>query len=74
MQYDRHGFPIPAEFDVPAASDESGTIDHPSPRSRRTTRAGWGKRGFVLALLFGGVIPGLIVPAAMPAIREAVVQ
>lgn len=74
MQYDRHGFPIPAEFDVPSASDESGTSDHPSRRARRTTRAGWGKRGFVLALLFGGVIPGLIVPAALPAIREAVVQ
>lgn len=71
MQYDRHGFPIPAEFDVPSASDESGTPDRPS---RRTTAAGWGKRGFVLALLLGGVIPGLIVPAALPAIREAVVR
>lgn len=74
MQYDRLGFPIPAEFDVPEGLDDFGPADRTPPRSPRRAPPGWGKRGVVLALLLGGVVPGLVIPAALPAIREAVVH
>jgi len=76
MQYDRLGFPIPAEFVVPDGIDDFGppAEDRRPSRGRRGAAPGAGKRRLVLALLVGGVIPGLVVPAALPAIREAVMQ
>lgn len=74
MQYDRLGFPVPPEFDVPAGNDDFGSSAPQPARQRRTGGPGSGKRLVVLALLLGVVIPGLAVPAAMPAIREVVVQ
>jgi tetratricopeptide (TPR) repeat protein len=80
MQYDRLGFPVPPEFNVPAGIDDFGSSARdPSGRtgtgpSTGTSAAGSTKRWVVLALLLGVVIPGLVVPAALPMIREAVVQ
>ena len=69
MRYDRDGFPIPPEFDVPgAAADDAG--QQPVPVRRR---AGAGKRLFIAAIIAGLVVPTLLAPVAMPLIREAVV-
>jgi len=73
MRYDRHGFPIPAEFDLPAAADE---IPAPPRREARrpNRRPGAGKRIFLLAVLLGLVVPAIAGPAVMPTVRQAVVQ
>jgi tetratricopeptide (TPR) repeat protein len=78
MRYDREGFPIPPEFELPDATaaaealpvSDSGTVQ---PR-RRTGRAGWRKRLVVLAVLLGVVVPGLLGPQLLPTISAAVVN
>ena len=67
MRYDRDGFPIPPEFDVP--------VDVPAEGGSRPPRrrAGAGKRLLIAALIAGVVLPALLAPVAMPLIREAVV-
>jgi tetratricopeptide (TPR) repeat protein len=77
MQYDRLGFPIPPEFAVPAGIDDFGPrpVDEETPRSDRGPRKpGRPKRWILLLLLFGGVLPGLLLPAAWPLVRDAIVQ
>lgn len=80
MKYDRLGFPIPPEFTPP---DERPASQMPLRRvtaggdaepaaSRRT--AGRGKRLFLLGLLAAVIVPGVLAPGVMPAIRDAVVQ
>lgn len=70
MRYDRDGFPIPPEFDIPgAAADDSA----PQPAAPARRRAGTGKRLFLAAVIAGLVVPTLLAPVAMPLIREAVV-
>lgn len=71
MQYDRLGFPIPPEFHVPPGDDDFGPR---GPGRRPPGGPGRGKRWFLLALILGGVIPGIALPALLPAIREAVVR
>jgi tetratricopeptide (TPR) repeat protein len=81
MRYDRHGFPIPAEFEPPVPDDQSD-LSGPSrlstagqPRAgRRQARPGRGKRIFLLAVLLGLVVPAIAGPAVMPTVRQAVVQ
>ncbi len=69
MRYDRDGFPIPPEFDVPVvASDDGGRQSAPV-----RGRPGAGKRLFIVALILGLIVPTLVAPVAMPMIREAVV-
>jgi tetratricopeptide (TPR) repeat protein len=69
MRYDRDGFPIPPEFDVPAAAvDEVGRQTVPA-----RPRAGTGKRLFIAAVIAGLVVPTFVAPVVMPMIREAVV-
>lgn len=63
MRYDRDGFPVPPDFDMPAESGE--------PASRR--RPGTGKRLLLAVLIVGVVLPTILAPAALPMIREAVV-
>ena len=78
MRYDREGFPIPPEFELPDATaaaealpvSDSETVQ---PR-RRTGRAGWRKRLVVLAVLLGVVVPGLLGPQLLPTISAAVVN
>lgn len=77
MQYDRLGFPIPPEFDVPAGIDDFGPVQPRSEAAKTATARrppSRSKRWLVLALLCGGVLPGLLVPVAWPVIRDAVVQ
>jgi len=75
MQYDPLGFPIPAEFAPPDPRDERffsprGVVgDRP-----RRPEAGRRKRGLVLTLVLGGLLPAVLVPGSLPAVREAVVQ
>lgn len=69
MRYDRDGFPIPPEFDVPVVTADDG--GQRSATVRR--RAGAGKRLFIAAVIVGLVVPTLLAPVAMPLIREAVV-
>ena len=97
MRYDRHGFPIPAEFErsSPTARDavdlgrvgpQPVTLDrddgHGLPgfdspggdRSAMRPRAGAWKRWLLLAVILGGVVPAIVIPQILPAVREAVVQ
>lgn len=69
MRYDRDGFPIPADFDVP--DDVSAEAGQPRAAVRR--RPGVGKRLFIAAVIAGVLVPTLLAPVAMPLIREAVV-
>jgi len=80
MRYDRHGFPIPPEFDggdpardqLPVGGPARPLIGparhQPGPRPT-ATRKRWVVLG-VLAVL----LPAVLLPAIMPAIRQAVVQ
>ena len=79
MQYDRLGFPIPRDFEPPPGHDgrsapsvrRSGPWEPEEP-ARRGVNAG--KRFFVWALLLFGVVPAILLPAALPLVREAMVQ
>jgi tetratricopeptide (TPR) repeat protein len=70
MRYDRDGFPIPSEFDLPPRHELEGGRP---PAARRPT-AGVGKRRTILLLAVGLVIPALFLPVVLPAVREGVVQ
>jgi tetratricopeptide (TPR) repeat protein len=93
MKYDRLGFPIPPEFDLPAGVNDdfpsgrraaigdaaegslaSGRADTGSLRSRPAPGSSRGKRMVVMTVLLGAVVPGVVIPAAWPMMREAVVQ
>jgi len=74
MNYDRLGFPIPPEFDRPVADAES-----PAGRTAAVPRpprgsAGPAKRIILVAVLLGLIIPALVAPAVMPAVRLGVMQ
>lgn len=71
MNYDRLGFPIPPQFDLPPQADaKNPIITGPGPRRQ----AGRRKRLLVIAILLGAVVPAAIVPAILPAVREGVVR
>ena len=78
MRYDRDGFPVPPEFDLPdaKAAEEGLPVVDPAavPSPRRTGRAGWRKRLVVLAVLLGVIVPGLLGPQILPTISAAVVN
>ena len=97
MRYDRHGFPIPAEFERPSPAsrdafdvglvgprqvpldrdDGHGLPGFDGPRNDSSAprpRAGGWKRWLLLAVLLGGVVPAIIIPQVLPAVRQAVVQ
>lgn len=65
MRYDRDGFPVPPDFDLPA---DEGTSSLPPRRG-----VGIGKRILVYGLIFSVVVPALVGPSLMPMIREGVV-
>ncbi len=73
MNYDRLGFPIPPEFDRPA--DQSSAPAAAAGRTRGS-RSGPGpaKRIILVAVLLGLIIPALVAPAVMPAVRLGVMQ
>ncbi|MDA1040133.1 MAG: hypothetical protein O3A37_07600 [Planctomycetota bacterium] len=71
MRYDRDGFPIPPEFDVPVVFADGGNAGQQPASARR--RAGSGKRLFIAAVIAGLVMPTLLAPVVMPLIRDAVV-
>ena len=84
MRYDRHGFPIPAEFERPApvareAADfgrigsRPAVLDHDGAVTAGRQRAGAWKRWLLIAIIFGGVLPAIVLPQVLPVIREAVV-
>jgi len=85
MKYDRLGFPIPPEFEAPssAVTTERSTVtsrrsdvpdsDFPEADGRRRAAGSW-KRRVILFLLAAAVLPALLTPAALPAIRETVVE
>ena len=70
MNYDRLGFPIPAEFTPPA--DEPSVPGEARSRAARPA-AGPRKRLVVVAALLGLVVPAVFAPAVMPLVREAVI-
>jgi len=77
MRYDRDGFPIPPEFELPdaaAAEADLPALEATGSSRRRSGRAGWRKRIMVLVVLVGVVAPGLIGPQIMPTVRAAVVN
>lgn len=65
MRYDRDGFPIPPDF-------ESSRDGLAAPAGRGTPRRGW-KRLAVLGLVAGVLLPAIIVPEALPLVRQLVV-
>lgn len=68
MNYDRLGFPIPAEFTPPS--------DHAPPRRRggQPPQGGRGKKAFLIMVFLGLVVPSVLAPWAMPLVRAAIVQ
>jgi len=80
MNYDRLGFPIPPEFDIPASVDGADRIGRDvkdagfDGHGGHPRAAGAWKRRLILLLLAAAVLPALLLPAALPAIREAVVE
>jgi hypothetical protein len=97
MRYDRHGFPIPTEFERPAASRDAADFGRVGPQMATLDRndgvrdEGFGvgsaaavpvgrqrpgawKRWLLLAVIFGGVLPAIVVPQVLPVLREVVVQ
>ncbi len=87
MEYDRLGFPIPPRFE-PARDDTEGFGLPPAPRGRPDParldpvrpdgadrrRAGRGKRTALFALLGLVIVPALVAPVVLPAVRDAVVD
>jgi tetratricopeptide (TPR) repeat protein len=76
MHYDKLGFPVPAEFERPADDradgldgERAGADAHP-----RRGSSGRGKRLVLLAVLLGVVIPAVVIPAALPTVRDLVMQ
>ncbi len=86
MPYDRHGFPIPKEFEPPAGGArrrEAAAVPEPSrssfepatdAASVRPATAGRLKKSVLLALLALGVVPAIAAPVLLPVVRDAVVQ
>lgn len=77
MRYDRDGFPVPPEFELPDAAAAEHDLPTPTASTsaqRRPGRAGWRKRLVVLAILLGVVVPALLGPQLLPTIRAAVVN
>jgi tetratricopeptide (TPR) repeat protein len=76
MRYDRDGFPIPATFDIPAATDPAvtGTLSPNQPGGGPRRPDGAGKRRLILFVALGFVLPALVLPAVVPIVREGVVQ
>lgn len=74
MRYDRDGFPIPPDFELPDTADSLLPPTPSAPPHRPSGRAGWRKRLVVLAVLLGVVVPGLLGPQLLPTIRAAVVN
>jgi tetratricopeptide (TPR) repeat protein len=80
MRYDRDGFPIPPEFDLPApdrwtgarsAATDQAAAGSPGPPRRA---AGAGKRRLIVLVALAFVLPALLLPVALPVVREGVVQ
>jgi tetratricopeptide (TPR) repeat protein len=69
--YDRLGFPIPAEFDPPNDPDGLG---RPQPPRHRGGRTQPGKRFFLFIVAGLVVVPLLIMPAVVPAVRDGVIE
>lgn len=88
MQYDRDGFPIPPEFDLPSAGPEGNRRragpqramagderTGPQPEDvPRPRSANAVKRWLLLLLLVFGVAPALLLPQAVPLLRSAIVE
>ncbi len=89
MRYDRDGFPIPAEFEPrvdhegfspppPGIRPRTGTAPVPPGTSAAGTaprrKAGTLKRWLLLGVMAGAVIPTVVVPEVMPAVRQMVVE
>jgi tetratricopeptide (TPR) repeat protein len=79
MHYDRHGFPIPPDFEVDPRLDElpGGSLAAPpvsnsKPSSSRST--GSRKRLVIVALAAAVILPALLLPEIAPAIRQLVVE
>jgi hypothetical protein len=75
MRYDRHGFPIPAEFEGPAQhAAEPAVFGRAAAGPSGRQRPGAGKRWLLLIAILGGVVPAIVVPQVLPLVRELVVQ
>ena len=86
MQYDRDGFPIPPAFDPPADRESFGNgfgwgggktqpapppgIPGSVPGRQPKTR----KRAWLLLLVAAGLVPAVVVPEVMPAVRQGIVE
>jgi len=82
MRYDKDGFPIPVEFEPASRAARDAWVDGPAAvpgrAADRPARPAMGptpprKPWLVLAVIFG-IIPAVVIPAALPTIREVVVQ
>ena len=86
MQYDRDGFPIPPAFDLAADRDSFGNgfgwgggkgqpapapaIPGSVPGRQPKTR----KRAWLLLLVAAGLVPAVVIPEVMPAVRQGIVE
>ena len=79
MRYDRHGFPIPPDFEVDSRLDDvpSGSRAAPTatgPKPPRAPATGSRKRFVIVALAAAVILPAILLPEVAPAIRQMVVE
>lgn len=79
MRYDRHGFPIPPDFEADPRLDElpggpraTPTVAKSKPAPPRSS--GSRKRLVIVALAAALILPAILLPEVAPAVRQAVVE
>jgi tetratricopeptide (TPR) repeat protein len=76
MRYDRDGFPIPPDFDagLEAFSADPPPLRQPPTGEPTRRQAGTRKRWILFGLIAALLLPSIVIPEMMPAIRQMVVE
>lgn len=73
MRYDKDGFPIPPDFEFRSNGSSDDVFAGPAAPAQ-PTRSGSRKRMMLVALVAAGLLPAVVGPEVMPAIRHVVVE
>ena len=76
MRYDRDGFPIPPEFEIPASATgrEPRPVAVAAPRVSPRPQTAARKRFLVLAVAAAVLVPAIVIPEVLPFVRQMVVE